>query len=164
LTSVSFPNASQIVKYAFASTALTNVSFPKVMVISEGAFRECNSLISVSFPWVYLIGEDAIRNCPALTSVSIQSEPGSHLELDTHIGELAFGNCDALTSVTMRKSLSLENFNNLRSPALSPCGARAYSRGKQVFTPLSSAYTRLLRGTRFIRAVYSARRSSDFSQ
>ena len=66
-----------------------------VVLISEGAFSDCKSLISITIPSSVLgIGNEAFSNCASLKKITIPDSVGS-------IGESMFAGCTSLASITI---------------------------------------------------------------
>ena len=83
LRSVKLPSSvTEIGKYAFAYTGLTEVTIPaSVTEIGSHAFHFCTALTKVTIPeGVTTIGDNAFSYCENLTSVTFQKTDGWHLQ------------------------------------------------------------------------------------
>ena len=110
LTSVSLPNATSIGSWAFAGCSnLTSISLPNATNIAGAAFSGCSGLTSVSIPNATSIENDTFFNCSGLTSVSIPNA--------TSIGYYVFSGCSSLTSV------SFPNATSIAGNAFSDCSS-----------------------------------------
>ena len=91
---------TELVQYP-AGKQETSYGIPdSVMIVSEGAFSGCTTLISVTIPdSVTSIERDAFAGCTGLTNLTI----GNGV---TSIGHWAFVSCTSLTSVTIPASVS----------------------------------------------------------
>jgi hypothetical protein len=97
LTSVSFPNATNIGHYAFDDCInLTSIDIPKITSIGVSAFANCISLTSLNIPSVTSIGDYAFRKCSNLASIDMPNV--------TSIGNYAFQDCTSLTEITVSDS------------------------------------------------------------
>ena len=117
LTSVSFPVATSIGKYAFRGTSLTEVSFPNATSISSSAFNGCSKLTSVSFPNATSIGSGAFYTCSNLTTIYVGTNTSTVCTLSNTD---AFDNCPNLTNIYVPASLvdsykSATNWSNYAS-------------------------------------------------
>lgn len=70
LTSVSYPNATEIKNSAFnGCTSLVSASFPEVTTIGSSAFLTCSSLTAVNAPKVTIINGTGFKDCTSLVEV-----------------------------------------------------------------------------------------------
>jgi hypothetical protein len=75
LTSVSFPEAVTIGRYAFSKTSLTSANFPKATQIGAGTFNGCTKLTSLSIPAAASIGQSTFQGATKLNSVTLGATP-----------------------------------------------------------------------------------------
>lgn len=125
LTSVDFPNATNIGNYTFYNCSkLVSVNIPLATSIGFNAFQNCSALTSVDFTNATSIGESAFNSCSALTSVNIPLATGIgkyafqkcsslisvNIPLATSIGSKAFEECNKVTSLDFPNVISMENY------------------------------------------------------
>lgn len=124
LTTVSFPNVTNIGEYAFAKTGLTEITetlFPSLRLASTYSFREMPSLTRLFFPNVK-IGLSAFYKCTALRTAIIKSfmynnnfaSCGSLMSVDVSLDAVpatAFKDCTSLATLILR-STSLQPLQN----------------------------------------------------
>lgn len=116
-------NNSELIAYPSASG---NITLNDIIIIRNGAFKDCKNLTSVSSPKATSIGDSAFYYCESLTSVSFP-------EL-TSIGGGAFGRCTSLTSVSFPKATSIggmsfymcHNLTSISIPEVTSIGAYAF--------------------------------------
>lgn len=102
LTSVNFPNVTDLGDYAFGyCSSLTSVNFPNVTWVGNDTFSSCSSLTSVDFPNATGLGARALKNCSSLTSVNFPKLT------DT---SNAFSGCSSLTSVNFPKVTKITSY------------------------------------------------------
>ena len=112
-TTASLPNVTEIRKYAFYFSKLTNVSMPKVTAIGSSAFYACSNLALTSLPsGLTSIGSSAFANC---TNLALTSLPSNLTSIETY----AFSGCKGLKSITFEgqpttiDSMAFTNCSNL---------------------------------------------------
>jgi hypothetical protein len=72
LTTVEFPGAQTIGRYAFAyCTALSTLSIESLITLEYTVFRGCTALQAVNLPNAEQIGNEAFRNCTALQTLFV---------------------------------------------------------------------------------------------
>ena len=76
LKTVNLPKAVIIGDHAFASSGITNVSFPNAGRINSDAFTYCRGLREIKLPSVYEIAVDAFTGCDYLNDIYIGAAEG----------------------------------------------------------------------------------------
>lgn len=74
--------------YGFANTRLRKGTFPNLVKLDEGAFRQCSDLVEIDAP-IETFGKTAFQKCSALTTIDLSHAKGS-------IGESVFNGCTKL--------------------------------------------------------------------
>ncbi len=95
LASINIPEATSIGKIAFAYTAITEISLPKVTTVHTGGFYECALLETVVAPKVEVIEDDAFHLCYVLKEANFPNL--------TEMGIYTFRCCSEMTKVYMPK-------------------------------------------------------------
>lgn len=109
LTQVTFENSDQnpsalttIGKYAFYNTALTEVTFPEIVLqtIGDSAFEGCKGLSKLTLPSsLTALNSRAFRNCTQISSLTIPNANAA-------VGDYVFEGCESLTEVELPEGLT----------------------------------------------------------
>ena len=107
---------------AYGCKQLTEVSFPEVTEVKNGAFESCEKITAINFPKVVTLGDSAFFRCYALKEVYLPActdiAPGNKtygfgdctnlakvdLPVVTHIGNASFTGCRALETLILRNA------------------------------------------------------------
>ncbi|MBQ2892145.1 MAG: leucine-rich repeat domain-containing protein [Bacilli bacterium] len=103
LKNFNLENATYIGSYAFENSSISSakLSNPKLGVISEGTFKNCDNLESVTLNnLITEIGEEAFYDCANLTSISLPTGLSK-------MGENAFYQCSNLKSIVIPSTLEV---------------------------------------------------------
>ena len=116
LSKTTFPSASIIGAYAFASCVLLksieSTDFPSCSSIYSNAFANCPQLESVEFLSVVTVGSFAFQNCGELKTASFPAA--------TRINTTAFGTCIKMTDIYIPEVKQID------TSAFSYCSALSY--------------------------------------
>ena len=94
------PDAVKIGKNAFFGCAITEIDFPKVQIIEEGAFMGCTEATRINIPEAREIGVNAFAVCSGVNSI-IAPEVQS-------IGYNAFQECSGVEEMNFPKVTSID--------------------------------------------------------
>ena len=109
-------------------TKITSISIPSsVTIISENAFRECESLGAFDFSNIETIGDGAFFDCKALKNIDLTNV--------VVVGNSAFGRCTSITKVALTNALDIGKnaFEGCTSLANVTFGENTFSIGETAF-------------------------------
>ena len=135
---VNFQNCYSIQTSAFASTEITEASFPECRFIGSSAFTRVSSLVSISAPQCYSIGSSAFQSCYNLSSIDFPK--------CKFIGSSAFYNCSNLSKINLPECKSVGQgafqscslLTEVILPKCSSIGLVAFPGAKRITLPLMS--------------------------
>lgn len=84
-------NLKSVRWYGFANTRLRKGTFPNLVKLDEGAFRQCTDLVEIDAP-IETFSKTAFQKCASLTTIDLSHATGD-------IGESAFNGCTKLNPV-----------------------------------------------------------------
>ena len=95
-------STTNIRMFGFEASSITSISGAEVLVIGEGAFRNCSNLTSISFPKATTLGTNAFENCTNLRSINMPNITTLIADFLTpsNSGDI-FANCTSIEEITL---------------------------------------------------------------
>lgn len=104
---------------AFEGTSIISFVFPKVIIIGNDAFKDCDSLEFIYMENVQSIGDSAFADCDGLQNVTFKGT--------TTLGKEVFKNCKNLNNV------NLPDVTDIGSDSFAGCTSEIYLKGSPYF-------------------------------
>ena len=114
LTDVSFPKVVMVYNHSFEDcTQLVNVNMPLVTSISDYAFCNCNKLVDINFPLLSYIGKYSFQKCglvnvnfPLVSSINTGAFQDCANLVDVNLPKLTYADTDSFRSCKSLQSIT----------------------------------------------------------